>query len=126
MDLFGYISNVLSWDFVLLQSPPHDISRYFVICLLKVNEDHVQVLLLLPISLHQQNEKKKKFRRELIYVPDHLRQCDFCIARHPTSQNCGALAFSQEGLACHCIQPRIGEDLSRYQQRQLINISLGH
>ena len=30
-----------------------DISRYFVICLFKVNEDHVQVLLLLPISLHQ-------------------------------------------------------------------------
>ena len=45
--------NVFSWDFVLLQSPPHDISRYFVICLLKVNEDHVQVLLLLSISLHQ-------------------------------------------------------------------------
>ena len=45
--------NVLSWDFVLLQGPPHGISRYFVICLLKVNEDHVQVLLPLPISLYQ-------------------------------------------------------------------------
>ena len=28
--------NVLSWDFVLLQGPPHDISRYFVISLLMV------------------------------------------------------------------------------------------
>ena len=52
MDLFGYISNVLSWDFVLLQGPPHDISRYFIICLLKVNEDHVQVLLLPILSIN--------------------------------------------------------------------------
>jgi hypothetical protein len=29
------------------------VSRHFVVCLLEVNKYHVQVLLLLPISLHQ-------------------------------------------------------------------------
>jgi hypothetical protein len=37
-------SNVLSWDFVLFQGTPHDISRYFFIRLLEVNKDYVQVL----------------------------------------------------------------------------------
>ena len=37
--------NVLSWDFMIFQGSPHDISRYFVIRLLEVNKDHVQVLL---------------------------------------------------------------------------------
>jgi hypothetical protein len=38
---------------VLLQDPPHDIPRHFVIGLLQVNKDHMQVFLLLltsPIS----------------------------------------------------------------------------
>src|SRR6187551_254413 len=52
--------NVLSWDFVLLQSPPHDISWYFIICLLEVNKDHVQVLLLLPMSLHELSYYKNR------------------------------------------------------------------
>jgi hypothetical protein len=34
------------------QGPPHIIPGYLVIRLLEVNKDHVQVLLLLPISLH--------------------------------------------------------------------------
>jgi hypothetical protein len=33
---------------VLLQDPPHDIPRHFVIGLLQVNKDHMQVFLLLP------------------------------------------------------------------------------
>ena len=45
--------NVFSWDIVLLQGPLHDISQYFIIRLLEVNKDHVQVLLLLPITLYQ-------------------------------------------------------------------------
>jgi hypothetical protein len=46
---------------VLFQGPPHDISRYFVICLLEVNKDHVQVLLLLPISTQKIVSLKKNW-----------------------------------------------------------------
>ena len=42
---------VLRWDFMFVQSPSHNIPWYFIISLLKVSKNHVQVLLL-PIPLH--------------------------------------------------------------------------
>jgi hypothetical protein len=44
--------NILCWDFILIQCLPHEISRYFTIDLSQVDKNHVQVLLLLLISLH--------------------------------------------------------------------------
>ena len=39
--------------FMLLQGSPHNILRYLIVGLLQVNEHHMQVLPLLPISLHK-------------------------------------------------------------------------
>src|SRR3954471_20652453 len=45
--------NVLCWDFVFFQRPPHDIPWYLIVGLLQFNEHHMQVLLLLLVSLHK-------------------------------------------------------------------------
>src|SRR3954469_23940287 len=71
--------NVLCWDFVFLQGPPHNIPRNLIIGLLQVNEHHMQVLLLLPISLHKLSYQENGFHGR---SPRHETKLIFGHASH--------------------------------------------
>ena len=57
--------SILCWDFVFLQGSPHDISRHLIVDLLQVNEHHILVLLLLPVSLHKLPYQENSFHGDL-------------------------------------------------------------